>query len=112
MTLGERIAYLRDRRGLSQAALAKKLNVGASTLGMWETNRRKPSPEIIVQLADFFGVTTDYLLGRPAPDDGLTVAAHLADDYESLPEIQKREVQEYIKFKTAQYRKEHQDKKD
>lgn len=111
MTLGETISYLRERRGMSQTALAKKLNIATSTLGMWETDRRKPNPDALVQIADFFGVTTDYLLGRKV-DDGLRVAAHLSDDFDSLPEAQKREVREYIKFKTAQYRKEQQDKGD
>lgn len=64
MTLGENIAALRNKQGLSQIQLAKKLNIGTSTLGMWETDKRKPNPEALLQIADYFEVTTDYLLGR------------------------------------------------
>lgn len=64
MTLGENIAALRNKQGLSQIQLAKKLNIGTSTLGMWETDKRKPNPEALAQIADYFNVTTDYLLGR------------------------------------------------
>lgn len=64
MTLGQTISYLRERRSLSQSALAKELNVGTSTLGMWETDKRKPNPDALITIADFFGVTTDYLLGH------------------------------------------------
>lgn len=64
MTLGQTISYLRERRGLSQSALAKQLKIGTSTLGMWETDKRKPNPDALLLIADFFNVTTDYLLGR------------------------------------------------
>lgn len=67
MTLGQTISYLRDRRGLSQSTLAKELNVGTSTLGMWETDKRKPNADFLVSIAQFFGVTTDYLLGNETP---------------------------------------------
>ncbi|RRG11679.1 MAG: XRE family transcriptional regulator [Lactobacillus sp.] len=112
MTNGQRIAYLRKQKRESQSELAKIMHVSPSTIGMWETGQRAIKDNDLSNLADHFNVTTDYILGRPEPDDGLRVAAHLSDDYDSLPESQKREVQEYIKFKTAQYRKEQQDKKD
>ena len=70
--LGERIAALRKNAGLSQAALAKKLGVSPSTVGMYEQCRREPALEMLVKLADIFSVSTDYLLtGRtekPAAD--------------------------------------------
>ncbi len=101
-----------SRNEKAKVNLQKLCNVSPSTIGMWETNQRAIKDNDLSNLADHFNVTTDYILGRPEPEDGLRVAAHLSDDYDSLPESQKREVQEYIKFKTAQYRKEQQDKKD
>lgn len=101
MTIGQTISYLRERHSLSQASLARELNIATSTLGMWETDKRKPGPDALVSLADFFGVTTDYLLGRD-PKDGLNVAAHMDDD---LTPDQKQEILDYIEFKKAQYRK-------
>lgn len=63
-TIGQRIASLREKHGLSQAELAKHFNIGTSTLGMWETDKRRPSTDMLVVIAQFFNVTTDYLLGR------------------------------------------------
>lgn len=68
MTIGERIAQLRKNRSMSQFQLAKTLNIATSTLGMYETNKRKPNMEMLEKLADFFGVSIDYLLGRSTPD--------------------------------------------
>ncbi|MBU9788589.1 helix-turn-helix domain-containing protein [Lentilactobacillus sp. G22-6] len=70
MTLGQTISSLRERRGLSQVQLAKKLNIGTSTLGMWETDKRKPNPDALVSLANYFDVSTDYLLGNTASGKG------------------------------------------
>lgn len=105
MNTGTRLAYLRNKKGLSQPQLAEKLSVSQSTIAMWESNKRKISAEDIVRLADLFSVTTDYLLGRQPKDDGLLVAAHMDDD---LTDDQKKEIEEYIEFKKAQYRKQHE----
>ncbi|MCM6810357.1 helix-turn-helix domain-containing protein [Pediococcus pentosaceus] len=105
MNAGTRLAYLRNKKGMSQPQLAEKLSVSQSTIAMWESNKRKISAEDIVRLADLFAVTTDYLLGRQPKDDGLLVAAHMDDD---LTDEQKKEIEEYIEFKKAQYRKQHE----
>lgn len=64
MSIGNRIADLRTDAHMSQFQLAKVLGIGTSTLGMYETNKRKPSPKVLNKLADYFDVSTDYLLGR------------------------------------------------
>lgn len=63
-SLGHNIAMLRNKRGLSQAQLAEKLGIGTSTLGMYETDKREPSYETLVAIADFFNKSVDELLGR------------------------------------------------
>lgn len=55
---------LREREGLTQAELSKKLNISPSTVGMWEKGYRSPDYEMLGRIADYFNVTTDYLLGR------------------------------------------------
>lgn len=60
--LGARIATLRRKAGMSQSALAEKLNICSSTVGMYEQGRREPSSDILVALSNIFGVTVDYLL--------------------------------------------------
>ena len=65
--LGPRIAALRRSAGLSQAELARRLQISASAMGMYEQGRREPSAEILVALARELQVSTDYLLtGRPS----------------------------------------------
>ncbi len=60
--LGTRIAILRQKAGFSQAALAARLHISPSTLGMYEQGRREPSLDTLVALADELGVSTDILL--------------------------------------------------
>ena len=61
---GNRLKVLRKEKNLTQSELAKIINVSPSTVGMYERENRQPTPETLNQLADFFEVTTDYLLGR------------------------------------------------
>ena len=64
--LGPRIAAARRQAGLSQAALAQRLKISASAMGMYEQGRREPSVETLVALSRELGVSTDYLLtGKP-----------------------------------------------
>ncbi|HEK8846661.1 TPA: helix-turn-helix transcriptional regulator [Clostridioides difficile] len=60
---GERLKKLRIKFGLKQHELAEILNVSQSTIGMYENDQRTPPAESIVKLAEYFNVTTDYLLG-------------------------------------------------
>jgi transcriptional regulator with XRE-family HTH domain len=70
MSLGMRLAELRKSRDLTQHELADKLNIGKSTLAMYETDKREPSSEGLIAIADFFGVTIDFLLkGDPRPQE-------------------------------------------
>lgn len=60
--LGARIASLRRQAGMSQAALARRLQISPSAVGMYEQGRREPSVDTLVTMAEVFGVTTDFLL--------------------------------------------------
>lgn len=68
-TLGGNIKELREAKNLTQRELAKILNVANSTLSQYESNIRIPSDDVKVQIADFFNVSIDYLLGRPFDAD-------------------------------------------
>ena len=56
------MALLRAEKGWSQAELARRIGVSTSAVGMYEQGRREPSLNLLVRLAQEFGVTTDYLL--------------------------------------------------
>lgn len=58
------ILTLRTENNFNQDQLAKALHVSRSTVGMWETGNRLPSPEIFDVIADYFNVDLDYLYGR------------------------------------------------
>lgn len=60
--LGSRIAILRRNQGMSQAALARELNISPSALGMYEQGRRNPPHDILIALSQIFHVSIDYLL--------------------------------------------------
>lgn len=64
MSLGKRIASLRNEKRMSQAELAKRISVSPSTIGMWETDQRAIKDDDLVSLANSFDVSVDYLLGR------------------------------------------------
>jgi len=60
--VGARIAVLRRSAGLSQAELARRLRISPSAVGMYEQGRREPAADMLVAIAEIFGVSTDYLL--------------------------------------------------
>ena len=71
--MGERIAQLRQKMGLSQTALAKALGLSASTIAMYEQGRREPSVSIIIALAHALGVTIDFLLTGQPPQQTIPI---------------------------------------
>lgn len=66
MALGERLKYLREKQTpkIYQKELADAIGVSRQAITMWETGQRIPETLTLEKIADFFGVTTDYLLGR------------------------------------------------
>lgn len=62
--IGTRIREQRESKGISQKRLADFLKIKQNTVSQYENSIKRPSYEILVLLADFFEVTTDYLLGR------------------------------------------------
>lgn len=62
--LPERLKRLRQSMQLSQKQLARLLGVDRSTISSYESNIRQPPLVTLSRIADVFGVSTDYLLGR------------------------------------------------
>lgn len=65
-TLGSKLSALRRARGLSQEQLAEAIGVSRQAVSKWELDAAAPEIDKIKALADFYGVTTDYLLRSDA----------------------------------------------
>lgn len=65
-----RLKELRENAGLSQYGFADRFGVSQSTVGNWEAGKREPNFQTMERLADFFGVSVDYLLGRENATEG------------------------------------------
>ncbi len=61
--LKDKLKELRKKRGITQTDFAKAFNISVGTIGNWETGNREPDYEMLAKIADFFHVSTDYLLG-------------------------------------------------
>ena len=79
--IGEKICELRNKQNLSQQALAKCLGVTRSCVNAWEMGTSNPSIKKIIDIAEFFHVSTDYLLGI---ESSLTVDISLLNETEKV----------------------------
>ena len=68
-----RVKALREKAGLSMEQLANRLEVTKSRINMWENNGTVPRMDVLIALAKFFNVSTDYLLGN---DDVSNLTSH------------------------------------
>jgi transcriptional regulator with XRE-family HTH domain len=66
--LGEKVRFLRTQRQITQVELAQRLGLARQGhISNIEAGRKIPSLDVVVQIADLFGVTTDYLLRDVVP---------------------------------------------
>lgn len=83
--LSEKIKELRKAKRVSQVEMASALGLTKQCVSNWENDNIQPSIEMLVKIADYFGVTTDYLLCRKETDvinvEGLTPVeiSHIRD---------------------------------
>lgn len=62
--IGNKLKELRMAHGMNQVEFAKVLSVTKQTVSNWENNNIQPSIDMLINIADFFSVSTDYLLSR------------------------------------------------
>lgn len=92
MELKDNLKYIREKNGLTKRELCEKTGISERAYLTYEFGEREPKISVIEKLADFYGVTTDYLLGRePAPDPFADLNLNkeseedVIDKYMSLP---------------------------
>lgn len=62
--IGLRITRLRKNAGIKQKELARQMNVSVSTISHYESGTNVPNVSILIAMAEYFGVSVDYLLGQ------------------------------------------------
>lgn len=72
--LPEKLRELRTKNGISQRAVAQKLEVSPSIISSYETGERTPSVENLLLLSYLYRCSTDYLLGRETIPPQMTIA--------------------------------------
>ncbi len=99
----KRLLRLREARGLSVAEAAKALDLVPRTYTSYEKNEREPNAEVLIKIALYFGVSTDYLLGVPAKEKTLSSVDDdkveaLAERLFNLGENELLQLSEYLDF--------------
>lgn len=108
MTLGKRIKQLRKERELTQSELGKHLNVGKSTISQYETDTNMPDSDIILKIAEFFNVTTDYLLCRTnirKPEKEIIATSREFGYEKDLPPEVYQQIKDYAEYVIAKHEK-------
>ena len=104
MEFKDRLIKLRKELNLTQEELAQKIGYTRTAISAWEVGRNEPSNADTIKLAEYFNVSTDYLLGKtdirnPGKqiDDVLNEAmiGMSKEDYEKLTDIQKRQIRDF-----------------
>lgn len=105
-----RLKELRIEKSLSQAKLAELFNISQQAVSHYEKGVRDIDSSLIKNLANFFDVSTDYLLGisdirNYTEDPNITIALHSDTDYDDLPEEAIKEINGFIEYVKQKYKK-------
>jgi transcriptional regulator with XRE-family HTH domain len=93
----DRLRNLRNEKDLTQQDLADFLGITRPAYTAYESGRRQPDNETLSKLADFFGVSVDYLLGRTNIRTPIeTIAAH--HDGEEWTEEELEDIEKFKEF--------------
>jgi transcriptional regulator with XRE-family HTH domain len=100
----QRLKTIRTERNVNQKQLAEAMGVTQGTIGNWETAKRAPDLVMVGQLAEFFAVSVDFLLGRDTSEGELILlsrklAAVPEEDREFLMGSLNNAVDVYFKTK-------------
>ena len=82
--IGTTIKMLRENKNISQEELGNVLGVSDKTISSWEINRTEPKMGIVKLLADYFGVSTDYLIKGDLSKDAM-IYSKLNIDFIRIP---------------------------
>ncbi|HZK57706.1 MAG TPA: helix-turn-helix transcriptional regulator [Clostridia bacterium] len=100
-----RIKQLRQEKGLKQDELAKEFGIAQQTISNYEKGIREPDITTLKNMADFFDVSLDYLLGKTDIRTPIeTLALSRSDGYENgLPEEAMKDIELFKEFIRHKY---------
>ncbi|ENI1326525.1 helix-turn-helix transcriptional regulator [Listeria monocytogenes] len=96
---GNKLKILRSKANKTQEDIANILGVSRAAYSHIENGRNEPDMETIVKLANYFDVSTDYLLGREEFDNSDLLATHIECN---LTEEERTELEKYLRFIRSQ----------
>lgn len=103
-----RLKEIRVEKNLLQKDVASAVNHSITCISDWERGKREPSIDDLIRLADFFGVSIDYLVGREEEDGVVIVSCNelskdesmLIDKLRRLDPLNKELAYQYVDFLT------------
>lgn len=95
----EKLISLRKQKGWSQEELAERMDVSRQAISKWESGQSLPESERIVQLAQLFGVTTDYLLIDEQTDAPPSEQDSGDTPFRPARRISRQEAEDYLSFR-------------
>ncbi len=101
MEVGTRIRRLMRERGLTQKELAADLELSPSALGNYIRGERRPPPSVLMNIAAYFGVSVDFLLGAKAEGAADARENELLQMYRILGEEQQEVLLQQARFWVA-----------
>lgn len=98
----QKLKELRKQHGLTQAQLAKELGIGVSTIGMYESNIRKPSYMVLKKISTYFNVSIDYLINETKKENSINLDFHI-EHINQLSPSERKQVEDLIEFLLNKY---------
>lgn len=116
-----RLKLLREEKGLFQKDIATLLNLSIPAVNQYESGKRDMSTETVIKLAEYFGVSTDYLLGKSdirnpkeSEEDSLSLSqlGFNMNDYVPPTEKQKEQIRDLLEVILKDNKKDKDNSKD
>ena len=108
MSFGERLKQLRIKNNVTQQELADYIGVGRPSIAGYETKKKHPDYDKLKLIAQFFNVSTDYLLeitdNCEYVDKNVTIATHREEFGEDLPIEARKELDDFINYLKFKYK--------
>jgi transcriptional regulator with XRE-family HTH domain len=92
----------REEKGITQIRLSIEAGVSQETISAYENGKAFPSAETLIKMADFLGVSIDFLLDRtdnPLVNTNKDINSEMMDIYNKLDKVQKEDVLRYAKIR-------------